>query len=225
MSATISTFILLPFLLEDVNGLPTSRVGLVLLSQALVVTFLSRPVGKLADSYDAVVLSSVGLSIVLVIITILATVAVGWPIWALVPLLVVFGIGQASTFSPLQTTVTRGDPGTAGRDRHRALQHDVFRWLVIRRGDRDRLALARRVRRRYCRSTSGRMSSAISGDAFSYGFCALVGIVLLQFARRAPNVMEEEKPATVRRHAFRRIDSGTRRSVSAFRLETGAALE
>ncbi len=97
-------------MLEDVNGLRAAEVGLVLLSQALVVTLLSRPVGRLADRYDAVILSSIGLSIVLGVIVVLATVAVGWPVWALIPLLIVFGVGQASTFSPLQTTVTRVVP-------------------------------------------------------------------------------------------------------------------
>ena len=64
MSSSVSTLIVLPFMLEDVNGLPTSQVGLVLLTQAVMVTLLSRSVGSLADRYDPVVLSSIGLVVV-----------------------------------------------------------------------------------------------------------------------------------------------------------------
>ncbi len=193
MSASVSSLILLPFMLEDVNGLRAAEVGLVLLSQAIVVTLLSRPIGKLADRYDAVILSSIGLSIVLGVIVVLATVAVGWPVWALIPLLLVYGVGQASTFSPLQTTVTRVVPrrlaGTGiglynmmffvGSSFGAAISTGL---LSARKGESALLPIYR-----------GPAEYSQFGDAFLYGLCAAgVGIILLQFARRAPNLMETD---------------------------------
>jgi MFS family permease len=192
MSAAISTFILLPFLLEDVNGLPTSSVGLVLLSQAVVVTFLSRPVGRLADRYDAVVLSSIGLAIVLVVIAVLATVAVGWPVWALVPLLMVFGVGQASTFSPLQTTVTRVVPRRLAGTGIGIYNMMFFVGSAFGAAIATGLLSARKGERALLPVYFGPDEYSYFGDAFLYGFtAALVGIVLLQFARKTPNVAEE----------------------------------
>ncbi|CAN5742716.1 DHA2 family efflux MFS transporter permease subunit [soil metagenome] len=191
MSAGISILILMPFLLEDVNGLPTAQVGLVLLSQAVVVTFFSRPIGSLADRYDAVVLSSIGLAVVLAVTAVLMTVAVGWPVWALVPLLLVFGAGQASTFSPLQTTVTRVIPrrlaGTAIGIYNMMFFVGASFGAAISTG----LLSARQGEAALLPIYAGPAEYSYFGDAFLYGFCAaLAGIVLLQFARRSPNVME-----------------------------------
>lgn len=193
MSAGISTLILLPFMLEDVNGLSTSQVGLVLLSQAVVVTFLSRPIGSLADRYDAVVLSSIGLSIVLVVIGVLATFAVGWPIWALVPLLILFGVGQASTFSPLQTTVTRVIPRRLAGTGIGIYNMMFFVGSAFGAAVSTGLLSSRMGKPALLPIYFGPEEFSQFGDAFLYGLAAaLVGIVLLQFARRAPNIMEED---------------------------------
>lgn len=194
MSAGVSALILLPFMLEDVNGLPTSQVGLVLLTQAAVVTFLSRPVGSLADRYDAVVLSTIGLSIVLGVIVVLATVAVGWPVWALVPVLLVFGVGQASTFSPLQTTVTRVVPRRLAGTGIGLYNMMFFVGASFGAAVSTGLLSARMGKPALLPWYQGPEEYSQFGDAFLYGMsAAIVGIILLQFARRAPNVMEEEE--------------------------------
>jgi MFS family permease len=193
MSSGVSALILLPFMLEDVNGLPTSQVGLVLLTQAVVVTLLSRPVGSLADRYDAVVLSSIGLSIVLGVIVILATVAVGWPVWALIPLMLVFGVGQASTFSPLQTTVTRVVPRRLAGTGIGLYNMMFFVGASFGAAVSTGLLSARKGESALLPLYQGAAEYSQFGDAYLYGLCAaVVGIVLLQFARRAPNVMEED---------------------------------
>ncbi len=193
MSAGVSTLILLPFMLEDVNGLATSQVGLVLLSQAIVVTLLSRPVGSLADRYDAVVLSSIGLSIVLGVIVMLATVAVGWSVWALLPLLLVFGVGQASTFSPLQTTVTRVIPRRLAGTGIGIYNMMFFVGAAFGAAVSTGLLSARMDESALLPIYFGPEEFSEFGDAFLYGLgAALVGIVLLQFARRAPNIMAED---------------------------------
>lgn len=194
MSSGVSTLILLPFLLEDVNGLPTAQVGLVLLSQAVVVTFLSRPVGSLADRYDAVVLSSIGLTIVLAVIGVLATVAVGWPVWAMVPLLLVFGLGQASTFAPLQTTVTRVIPGRLAGTGLGIYNMMFFVGAAFGAAISTGLLSARKGESSLLPLYTGASEYSYFSDAFLYGFCAaMIGIVLLQFARRTPNVVADSR--------------------------------
>lgn len=115
MGGNIGAIILAPFLLERVNDLSTAMVGLVLLPQAVMVTFLSRPLGRLADRYDALKLVSIGLSINVVVAVILTTLAVGWSTYALAGLFVFLGIGLAMVSSPLSVTLTRAVAGsTAG---------------------------------------------------------------------------------------------------------------
>jgi EmrB/QacA subfamily drug resistance transporter len=187
MSAAISTLIVLPFLLEDVNGLGASQVGLVLLSQALMVTLLSRPVGRLADRFDATLLSTAGLSLVLVVIVVLATVAVGWPVYALIPLLLLFGIGQASTFSPLQTTVTRVIPRRLAGTGFGIYNMMFFVGSAFGTAAATGLLSARKGEEALLPLYAGSGEHSHFGDALLYGIVAAVaGIILLQFARRAP---------------------------------------
>ena len=187
MSAAISTLILLPFMLEDVNDLPTSQVGLVLLSQALMVTLLSRRFGRLADRHDGVVISTFGLSTLLAVVVVLATVGVGWPVWALVPLLVVFGIGQAATFSPLQTTVTRVIPPRLAGTGIGLYNMMFFVGSAFGAAVATGLLSAREGKAALLPIYAGPDEFSHFGDAYLYGIAAaLTGIVLLQFARRAP---------------------------------------
>ena len=110
MGASIGAIILAPFLFERVNGLSTATVGLALLPQAVVLTFLSRPMGRLADRVDALLLISIGLIINAIVVAVMATVAVGWSTIALVSLFVFLGVGQSMVNSPLALIVTRSIP-------------------------------------------------------------------------------------------------------------------
>ncbi|CAN5818181.1 MFS transporter [soil metagenome] len=115
MGGNIGAIILAPFLLEQVNAVSTAVVGLVLLPQAVMVTFLSRPLGRLADRYEALKLVSIGLTINLAVVAVLTSVAVGWSPIALAGLFVFLGIGLAMISAPLSVTLTRAVSGsTAG---------------------------------------------------------------------------------------------------------------
>ena len=111
MGGSIGAIILAPFLFERVNGLATSSVGLALLPQAAVLTLLSRRMGRLADRFDSLLLISIGLTISMVVIGFMVTVAVGWPTLALIVLFSILGAGQAMVNSPLSLAVTRSIPG------------------------------------------------------------------------------------------------------------------
>lgn len=187
MSAAISTLIIAPFLLEDVNGLPTSRVGLVLLSQAGMVTILSRPIGRLADRFDGLLLSTAGLALVFAVIVTFATAAVGWPVWALIPLFLVFGIGQASTFSPLQTTVTRTVPRHLAGTGIGLYNMLFFVGSAFGAAVATALLSARKNNDSLLPFYTGPAEFSYFGDAFLYGVAvSLVGLVLLQIARKTP---------------------------------------
>lgn len=110
MGASVGAIILAPFLFERVNGLSTASVGLALLPQAVALTFLSRPMGRLADRLDAMLLITIGLVMNVVVILAMVTIAVGWSTLALVSLFIFLGIGQAMVNSPLSVTLTRSIP-------------------------------------------------------------------------------------------------------------------
>lgn len=110
MGGSIGAIILAPFLFERVNGLSTATVGLALLPQAVVLTLLSRPMGRLADRVDALLLMTIGLIINTVVIGVMVTVGVGWSTVALVALFLFLGVGQAMVNSPLSVTLTRSIP-------------------------------------------------------------------------------------------------------------------
>jgi MFS family permease len=110
MASNIGAFILAPFLLEDVNGLGAALVGLTLLPQALAATFVSRPVGRLSDRFDALKLAAIGTGINLIVLLTLAIVAVGWPAAVLAALFLLFGVGQAFVSSPVTVAISRVVP-------------------------------------------------------------------------------------------------------------------
>lgn len=113
MASNVGAFILAPFLLEEVNGLGAALVGLTLLPQAVAVTFLSRPVGRLADRFDTLKLAAIGFSINLTVLVTLAVFAVGWPAYVLAGLFVLFGVGQAFVSSPITVSISRVVPTRA----------------------------------------------------------------------------------------------------------------
>lgn len=187
MSAAVSMLIIAPFLLEDVNGLETSEAGFVLLTQAGMVTLLSRPIGRLADRYDALLLSTVGLGSAFVVFLMFATVAVGWPVWALVPLFLVFGAGQASTFSPLQTTVTRTVPPRLAGTGIGLYNMLFFVGSAFGAAISTALISARDGKDSLLPIYSGPAEHSNFGDAYLWGLtAAAAGIILLQVARRQP---------------------------------------
>ncbi len=110
MGAAVGTLILIPFMLDDVNGLSAAKIGLVMLPQAIVVTLLSRPMGRLSDKYPALDIATAGVLLNLAVILIFVTVAVGWSAIAIAVLLGCFGVGQAMAFPSLGATVTRSIP-------------------------------------------------------------------------------------------------------------------
>lgn len=193
MSAAISTLIISPFLLEDVNGLRTSQVGLVLLAQAGMVTVLSRPVGRLADRFDGLLLSSIGLSLVFLVTLLFSTVAVGWSTAALVPLFLIFGLGQASTFSPLQTTVTRTIPRELAGTGLGLYNMLFFVGSAFGAAVATALLTARASTDSLLPIYFGPEEFSQFGDAYLYGVTAAgIGLILLQVARRIPAPSQED---------------------------------
>lgn len=186
MAATVSTLIIAPFLLEDGKNLGAAGVGLVLLSQAAVVILLSRTMGKLADKMDGLLIATVGVSVVLLVIVTFATVAVGWPVWAYIPLFIVFGAGQSAMTAPLQTTLTKSVPRSMAGVSFGFYYVFFFSGSALGAAMATALLSAREGTSALLPIYRGPADLSYFGDAYLFGLgAALVALVLLQFARRA----------------------------------------
>jgi EmrB/QacA subfamily drug resistance transporter len=107
MAANVSTLVLAPLLLSRVNDASSGEIGLALLPAALAIAVLSRTAGRLADQHDALRLITLGISIALAALIVMALVGVGQPVGVVALILTGFGLGQAFINSPLSTTLTR----------------------------------------------------------------------------------------------------------------------
>jgi MFS family permease len=110
MAANIGALVVLPFLFTDVYGLSSGATGLALLPSALAVAVLSRAAGRLADRVDPFRPITLGISISLATLLVMAAVAIGWPVLAFVALTAFVGIGQALMNAPMSTTLTHTVP-------------------------------------------------------------------------------------------------------------------
>lgn len=198
MGATVGAIIVAPFLFERVNGLSTATVGLALLPQAVVLTLVSRPMGRLADRYDALKLMTIGLIINVIVIAIMVTVAVGWPTLALVGLFVFLGFGQAMVNSPLSVTITRSiPPRSAGSGL------GIYNMLFFVGGGFGAASAAALLAAREDASGallpvySGAREFAEFGDAYLYSlFAFATALVITQIAWRTTSEPEQELPAS-----------------------------
>lgn len=188
MGGTVGAIILAPFLFEEVNGLSTASVGLALLPQAVVVTFLSRPMGRLADRYDALQIMTIGLILGIIVIAVMATVAVGWSTWALVGLFLFLGLGQAMVNSPLAVTVTRVIPS-----RSAGTGLGIYNMLFFAGGgfgaaiSTTLLATREDAADALLPIYSGAKEFSEFGDAYLYPLAAYcVALLLTRLAHRAP---------------------------------------
>jgi EmrB/QacA subfamily drug resistance transporter len=199
MGGGIGAIILAPFLFEQVNELSTALVGLALLPQAVALTFLSRPMGRLADRHDALRLVTIGLIINVSVIAVMATVAVGWPTLALAGLFVFLGAGQAMVNSPLSVTLTRSIPA-----RSAGSGLGIYNMLFFVGGGFGAatatalLSVRVDVQDTLLPIYAGAEQFTEFGDAYLYSlFAFALALVITQIARRTTrdSIMEIEEPA------------------------------
>ena len=87
--------LLLPFYLQRVLELPVQQVGLLMVTVPALMGLLGTPSGMLADRTSPRTVGAVGIGVVAVGLSLLATLTADTSPWAVVPRLAVIGVGMA----------------------------------------------------------------------------------------------------------------------------------
>jgi len=99
-SATFGVTFLMSLYLQDVRGFNPQYAGLILIAQPVMMTVFSPFAGKLSDRIEPQVVASVGMAILAAGLSALVFVTELTPIWLIVIILLVFGLGYALFSSP-----------------------------------------------------------------------------------------------------------------------------
>lgn len=99
-AATYATVYLLTFYLQIVKGLSPASAGLVLLSQPAVQACLSPLTGRLSDKIEPRIVSSTGMAFTCAGLIMLSFVGATTPLWVVIGILIILGIGLALFVSP-----------------------------------------------------------------------------------------------------------------------------
>lgn len=109
-ASTMGIFFMLSLYLQYVRGLDASHAGLILIAQALVQSAFSLIAGWLSERIPPSTLATSGMSLICAGLAGLLFLTVNTPIWIIVCLLILFGIGFG-IFSAPNTTVIMGSVG------------------------------------------------------------------------------------------------------------------
>ena len=104
MMGLFGVIILLPIYLQNVRGLGSLATGLLLLPGGLLMGLLAPSVGKLFDRHGPKVLTTVGATLVSLILWRLSAVGPSTSVWMLLSMHIVLSIGLACLFTPAFTT-------------------------------------------------------------------------------------------------------------------------
>jgi MFS family permease len=99
-SASASVAFLLSLYLQNVKGFTPQVAGLIMIAQPFVQALLSAPAGQMADRMNASRLSSVGMSVTAVALFLFSRLGMQTPVWAVVLILMLLGVGFAFFASP-----------------------------------------------------------------------------------------------------------------------------
>ena len=116
-SATSATGFFISLYLQYIKGLDSRTAGLIMISQPVMMALLSSPAGKLSDKYNPGVIASYGMGLTATGLILLCFVNETSPIYLIVILLIIMGIGFALFSSPnsnaIMSSVEKKHLGTA----------------------------------------------------------------------------------------------------------------
>lgn len=116
-SATSATGFFISLYLQYIKGLDSRTAGLIMISQPVMMALLSSPAGKLSDKYNPGVIASYGMGLTATGLMLLCFVNEASPIYFIVILLIIMGIGFALFSSPnsnaIMSSVEKKHLGTA----------------------------------------------------------------------------------------------------------------
>ena len=99
-SATSATGFFISLYLQYLKGFDARTAGLIMISQPVMMALLSSPAGKLSDKYNPGVIASCGMGLTATGLILLCFVNVASPVYLIVGLLIIMGIGFALFSSP-----------------------------------------------------------------------------------------------------------------------------
>jgi DHA2 family lincomycin resistance protein-like MFS transporter len=104
MMGLFGIIILLPIYLQNIRGLDSLTTGLLLLPGGLLMGLLAPGVGRLFDRYGPRGLSTLGATLVCLMLWRFSTVDAGSPVWQLLATHVILSVGLSCLFTPAFTT-------------------------------------------------------------------------------------------------------------------------
>ncbi|HNX58960.1 MAG TPA: MFS transporter [Spirochaetota bacterium] len=104
-SSTFAISFFLSLYLQYIKGYTPDRAGLILIAQPVLQAILSPAAGKLSDSRDPRVLSSAGMGIIASALLVFALYPGVLPVWLIITLLSILGVGFALFSSPNTNSV------------------------------------------------------------------------------------------------------------------------
>ena len=99
-SSTFAISFLMSMYLQYLKGLTPQHAGLVLIAQPIAMTILSPLSGRMSDKIDARNLATLGMAIIVVGLVLLFFLTPSTPIWAIVIISIIMGIGFGVFSSP-----------------------------------------------------------------------------------------------------------------------------
>jgi MFS family permease len=99
-SATSATGFFMSLYLQYLKGFDAKTAGLIMISQPVMMALLSSPAGKLSDRYNPGVIASTGMGLTASGLILLCFVNGTTPVWIIIGLLIMMGVGFALFSSP-----------------------------------------------------------------------------------------------------------------------------
>lgn len=99
-ASTFAISFLLSLYLQYIKGLSTQQAGLVLIAQPIAMTVLSPLSGRWSDKIDARNLATLGMAIIVIGLTLLFFLTPSTPIWIIISISIIMGIGFGIFSSP-----------------------------------------------------------------------------------------------------------------------------
>lgn len=108
--ALFSVSFLMPFYLEELRGLTVLHAGLLLTPLPLTLAVVAPISGSLADRVGTRWLASVGLALGCVALVLMATLGAATPLWQVIGMLILTGVGQGMFQSPNNSALMGSAP-------------------------------------------------------------------------------------------------------------------
>jgi MFS family permease len=99
-SATSATGFFISLYLQYLKGFDARTAGLIMISQPVMMALLSSPAGKLSDKYNPGIIASCGMGLTAIGLIFLCFVNEASPVYQIIGLLIIMGIGFALFSSP-----------------------------------------------------------------------------------------------------------------------------